>query len=210
MSRLSDEVNAKARELQGLNESVDGAKAKLAELSASERRLGLEMAELEQMVKEKKASLADLTERELAFVAKVEKELSDKNISLAVATTCLEDVKKKLEETSGLLQERQDYLTKTKQAREQYVEEKSKLDLAMTKYEQATVKHDQELALVAKEKKEMGEYKTYLDDFYGKVAGYVIVAKDVVEQTNVALAKGTKLRFKVPNDLLTMDNFNKL
>ena len=210
MSRLSDEVNLKARELQGLNESVDLAKAKLAELATSERRLGAEMTELEQKVKEKKGALGELAEKELALVAHVEKELSDKNISLAVATTCLEDVNKKLAETSGLLKERQDYLSKTEKAREEYVTQKSLLDQAMTDYLAITTKAKEELAQVAKEKTEMGEYKTYLDEFYGKVATYVATAKDTLEVVNEALAKGTKLRFKVPNDLMTMDNFNKL
>ena len=213
LEELAKEINAKARELQNVQESVANEFIRIRELAERKRKLNSELGSIEQQIKEAKRNLDETTERERKFLTDNEKEAAESRVELEALKKELSAVKKELDESVAVLKEIEGYKSLLEQTRTEYVCVKDELGAVEKKYRDLIDQGEKTKAEVAKEKKELGEAKTELHEFYGKVASYARQAQEILAYVNEAIENKAPIRFTLPPGIevleIDIDNFDK-
>ena len=145
-----------------------------------------------------------------SFLQSFQREYVAENERLSYVKSSLKGLYGQIEELEPVVKELQGFIAKSLDARADYLEEQKKLNTAQKEREHTLKEIEATKAFVAQEKKDMDGTKQYLQDFYGRIATYVKIAKKTIEYVNITLQE-TPLRFQIPPDLeeIKFNNFNK-
>ena len=175
LNRISELKNSKALTFKELNVSV----AKRNELSGK-------IAELE---RDSQGILTTISET-------ISNSISNESLSLERTDRFFEAYTSRLKDLEKQATELEEYVAKEKNAHDRFIAEETKLSEAIKSRDAAITKAEEETKRIQEQTRGLDGLKTYLTDFYGKVATYVKVANETVEEVNKALAeKKVPLKF---------------
>lgn len=209
ISELSQRINEKARELQGVQEAVDSAIRDVRELGERKQKLNKEIFELDSAIKDKQSLFDSLLQKERDFLSSIQKEIEKEKNSLGEIKYKIQQEEGVLQEITVPVQECRNFLRKAKEARVLFLDQTKELADAEKKFREVSFKRDATIEEMDKRQKEMDFYKNYLTDFYGKVSVYTKSAQDVLEFINKALEEKIEFTVELPDEPITLENFNK-
>lgn len=210
-AELRSLIETEAKKLQNITESKDIALRELKELTEKKTTLNHQIAVLESKNKEAEDHLAGMVEKENKTIDSLKAEWKKERARLEENQNLLISANKKLEALSGVVGEIEDFIQKESNARERYLEQHRKLVEVEEKQNKLALDITQKTQWLEEEKRSMDITKEYLKGLYGKLATYVVVAKETVEQVNEALKENVPLHFGSPGKVVQIDfdNFNK-
>lgn len=212
VGELNKLVQIEAKKLQDVVDQKISIERDIQGLVQRKGSLKKAIDELERWIAEKNQSLTGLIKTEQHFISNAKQELKKETVALKEAQDKLEVVKATVEGLEKTASELKGFIEKAEQARRQYILRTSALNQVDKRLYEAEEKIKAYNDQRQKDQKALDDYKTYLSDFYGKVASYVVVAKETVEYVNEALANKVPLHFQVPEGTIleiNLDNFDK-
>ena len=200
-------VEKEALELQNIKEAKDSSLRDIQTFVERKSLLIVQIGKLEEQIKERERVLSETIERKVSFVESIKKERERERESLRETQKFFQRSLKDLENLTNVSNELKGFISKSSQARTEYIAEQEKLGRVKSEYEEVSPLLAKEKEETEKEKRELDEMKNYMSDFYGKISSYTKVAKETLEYVNEHLKEtGTPLRFKVPEgEILEID-----
>ena len=172
-----------------------------------------QVEKLKSEIIEKEEHLQQILDRKNAFLDNAKLDLKRERESVNEARKIHRKTTDELEAILPVVKEFKEFIEKEQNARQRWQEEQSKADKAETTYKEVSQKTEQGKAELLTKEREMEIKKTYLVNLYGKLATYVVTAKETIEYVNEYLEKnGIPMKFNVPgNEIIevTLDNFNQ-
>lgn len=195
---LHGKVTAEAKNLQDVLDSKMTLQRECSEQAERKARLFRELNSLEAKVKEKEEYLNEFTQKKYTVIESTKRELNKEKESLKETKKLSVKLSEQVNNLLPVVKEFQDFVAKEADARLRYLEEKKKLNASEKKHTKIMSEIENERKLIAEENKSLDGIKTYLTDFYGKIATYTRVAKETIEQVNEALENKVPLYFELP------------
>ena len=205
---LQGQIEAKAKELQNVNEAVDLSRQEIKSIAERKSLLQSQIDKFEKQLKDKEDILQKIIERKKTVIEYSTQKLIDNRESLKKAQIVLHKVTKDLKGLTRVSIELQEFITKNSKVQKEYSKITFKLNQTTAEYDKVSTKIKKEKAEVQKEKQELSELESNVQDLRGKLATYVGVAQKTLEYVNKHLEEtGTPLKFQVPE--INIDNFDK-
>ena len=209
IAEIHDLFEKENKKFQDLIEKKDRAILELEETKQRKATLGGLLVNLDSRIKEKKEEFDGLREKERKFVSSVKQELKQEESSLKKAKENLDQTTDDIDEMTKIAIELREFLNKESDARIRYLEAQEKLNISERKYlifQSKTEKEKEDLII---KNKEFDVYKEYLKDLYGRLASYVVVAKETVDWVNEYFKKNkTPIHFDLPPGEILKINFD--
>lgn len=213
IAELHDEVSKEAKLLQDVRELKESELKEIALLRERKAQNTILNFRLEGEINLSKEELETTIETKGKFLNESERELREKIEEEKMLKGSIEELKKNAEEMGSVVGELQTFIERENQAREKWLSEQEKLSKAKTERLEISQKNEKEEAELLVRNKEFDVYKEKMKDFYGKIATYVVVARETIKQVNEALEKNTPIRFQLPPNekelKVYFDSFNK-
>lgn len=202
-----------ARKLQNLKESVDNSLQELKTLAEKKSAIAKVIDQLEQKKREELISLDEIISKKDTVLSSIKQESKKETVVLKENQKLSKKLQTKVDTLNVVANELDAFVKKESAARLKYLKQKEKLDSTEKTFKDSKA----EIAKMTKDldmrNKAMDNFKSYLMDFYGKIASYVAVARQTIEQVNIDLEKHeVPLGFKLPpGEILeiNIDNFDK-
>lgn len=213
VEELAKRVNEKARELQNVQESVDAAHRKIADLQQHEQRLRKDADALEAQIKERREALDALIQLEYKFLSNIKTERSKESEALEKIRKGISELSQEQSVLGMMTDDARTFAAYRDEYKKEYLDVKAKFEAAEQAKQEALRMTETLFRDASVRQKEMDYFKQNLTDFYGKVATFVRTAEETLEFVNQELErKGTPIRFAIPEGQImefTLENFNK-
>lgn len=206
-------VELEAKKLQDVIEERDSCLREVRTLADRKDSLMRQLGNLEKSIQEAEQALTQTIDQKTKFVDTAKVELQKEKKSLGNIQAVLTKTLEEIEEITIVSREIKEFMLKESDARLRWLSEKQRLNESKKEYEERMKTLKQQELSTKENKKELEDLKTYLTDFYGKIASYTKSAKETLEYINEHFEKtGTPLHFRIPEGevlQIDIDNFNK-
>lgn len=209
VAKLIREIEIKARELQGVLESVDSGKRRVTELQEQEQRLTREREQIEEDLYARREELDRLAGLEISLLADLKANVVKEEDRLRALLKNNKDLERENESLQVVVAEAKEYASKAEEYRLLFLEHKGRYDAAETKSKADTERSETAIKALDEKQRAYDAFKEYLTEFSGKVATYTRTAQGLLEDVNERLAKHIPMHFRPPAEPVTMDNFTK-
>lgn len=207
-------VETEAKNYQNALEAKDIVLKEIRETREEKSRIEGVIAKLQIQKAEEQEALKQTIEKKTAFVDSIKVELKKEKTALKETTDILSETSEKISELLPVVKEIEGFISKESDARERFLQAETIFNTSKVKTEKIVGEAQKEKAELEEKRQSFEGLKTYVSDLYGKLASYVVVAKETLTFVNETLEqKEIPLEFEIPDgkDILTIgfDNFNK-
>lgn len=214
ISELRGLIETEAKNYQNVLESKDIALKEIADTRKEKARIETVISDLLIEQTEAEEALKQTIEKKTAFVESTKVELKKEKQALKETTDILSETSQKVSELLPVVKEIETFISKESDARERFLQAENIFITSKQKTEKIVSQAKKEKDEVIEKTKSLDTLKTYVSKLYGKLATYVVVAKETLEYVNETLEKKEiPLQFEIPDgeEILKIgfDNFNK-
>lgn len=213
IAELHGLIQAETKKLQDVIEQKDSSLRDVAQLIERKARLVKEFVVVENKIIEAERILKETIDRKTKFIETAKQELVKEKNNVREAKELLVSLSEEVKQLHHVVTEYKNFIAKEHDAHKRYIQEKEKLDSATKQKDEFLLLIQKQRESIDKEKKDLDAMKVYISDLYGKLASYVTVAKETIEDVNKTLEeKNVPLHFDLPpGEILKIDfnNFNK-
>lgn len=196
---LNKQVNEEARKLQKLQEGKDNFLKDFSEIVGKKARLLKQISALEQKVLEEKDVLGEIKDTKRYLVNAVKVELKQETEKLKTTNHHLAELSLRTEELESIVLELSKFIDKNKEARQEYLTEKEKLE--NVKKENIVISTDtlKKSEEVVKQNKQLDDYRQAMIDWSGRLTTGLHKVREATKELNERLDKeGIPVVFDLP------------
>lgn len=198
IAELHNEISKEAKLLQDATEKKESELREIALLIERKGKIATLNFKLQGEIALSQEALETSIETKGKFLSESEKELRRRKEESKNLEKVISNLQDRAEEMKSVVAEVEAFVSNGVDAHQKWLEEQDKLNAVEKKHEKLMSEMNEKERFMREEKKSLDGMKDYLKDFYGKVATYVAVAKETIEQVNEALEKNTPIRFQLP------------
>lgn len=207
-------VQTEAKNYQNVLEAKDIALKEIRETREEKSRIEGVITKLQTQKAEEEEALKQTIDKKTAFVDSIKVELKKEKTALKQTTDILSETSQKVAELMPVVKEIEAFISKESDARERFLQAETIFNTSKTKTEKIIGVAQKEKADLEEKRQSFEGLKTYVSDLYGKLASYVVLAKETLNYVNDTLAqKEIPLEFEIPDGQeilkINIDNFNK-
>lgn len=207
-------VQTEAKNYQNVLEAKDIALKEIRETREEKSRIEGVIAKLEKQKTEEEDALKQTIAKKTAFIESAKTELKKEKAALKETTDILSETSERVSELMPVVKEIETFISKESDARERFLQAETIFKTSKAKTEKIVGEAQKEKAELEEKRQSYEGLKTYVSDLYGKLASYVVLAKETLNYVNETLEqKEIPLEFEIPDGeeilKINIDNFNK-
>lgn len=207
-------IQTEAKNYQNILEAKDIALKEIRDIREDKSRIEGVITKLQIQKTEEEDALKQTIAKKTAFIESAKTELKKEKAALKETTDILSETSEKVLALMPAVKDIETFISKESNAREKFLQAETIFNTSKSKTEKIVGEAQKEKAELEEKRQSYEGLKTYVSDLYGKLASYVVLAKETLNYVNETLKqKEIPLEFEIPDgkEILTVgfDNFNK-